>query len=211
MRWVVFAILAVLTFRAPTFAQEHGGTAHPTDAAGDAHDVAGHGPKYELLTVDGGTAVWTIVIFLILLVVLRAAAWKPIQKVLVEREKFIADSLAQAKHEREEAKGLLVKYQGQLDQARQAASGIVDEGRRDAEVVRGRIEREAREEAERMLARAKRDIEIARDTAVSDLYKVAASLATDVAGRIIRKEMSAVDHEALVKESIEELALTGRR
>lgn len=211
MRWVVFAIAVVLTLGRSVSAQEHGAASHGAETAATGEHDDAHGPKYELLTVDGGTAVWTIVIFLILLVVLRAAAWKPIQKVLVEREKFIADSLAQAKHEREEAKGLLVKYQAQLDQARQDASGIVDEGRRDAEVVRGRIEREAREEAERMLARAKRDIEIARDTAVSDLYKVAASLATDVAGRIIRKEMSAGDHEALVRESIKELETAGRR
>ncbi len=111
MSWI--RLLAVALFclaGVPALAQEH---ERPRQAvhsgeqnAADSHTSAtgeesgedhGGGPKYELLTIDGMTALWTIVVFLVLLTVLRRAAWKPIQKVLTEREKFIADSLEQAK------------------------------------------------------------------------------------------------------------------
>ncbi len=195
-------------------AQEHAGSpedAEPTaaaghdEAAGDSHaGEQGHGPKYELLTIDGMTALWTIIVFVVLLVVLRATAWKPIQKVLADREKFIADSLEQAKREREEADALLAKYVEQIKAAREEASGIVEEGRRDADVVRRKIEEDAREEAGAILERAKREIGIATDTAVKELYEMTGKLATDVASRIIRKELSAQDHERLIAESIRE-------
>jgi F-type H+-transporting ATPase subunit b len=82
---------------------------------------------------------------------------------------------------------------------------IVQEGRRDAEVLKHRLEEKGREEAEATMARAMREIQIASDTAVKNLYTLTANLATDVASRIIRKELNAADHERLVAEALDEL------
>ncbi len=218
MLWVR-SLIVVLCFAAlPAVAQEHGRpppeahTAEPSPAdshapktgegAGGEH---GHGPKYELLTIDGLTALWTIVVFLVLLVVIRAAAWNPIQKVLTEREKFITDSLQQAKSDREEAEARLREYGEKLEAARVEATAIVAEARRDAEVVKHKIEDEGKEEAAATLQRAKREIAVATDTAVKQLYTLSADLATNVASRIIRKELDPKEHERLIAESIEEL------
>ena len=84
-----------------------------------------------------------------------------------------------------------------------------EEGRRDAEVLHRKIEAGARREAEEMLARAKREIGVATDTAVKHLYTLSADLATNVASRIIRKEIDAKEHERLIAESIEELQAVG--
>ncbi len=81
----------------------------------------------------------------------------------------------------------------------------MDEGRRDAEVVKRRIEEEARHEADRTVERAKREIQIATDTATKELYTLSARLATDMAARVIRKELTPQDHERLIAESIAEL------
>ena len=174
-------------------------------AGGDAHGD-GHGPIYRLLTIDGMTALWTIIIFVVLLVVLRAAAFKPIQDMLIRRERYIEDSLLRAKTERQDAEDLLRQYTEQIEKARDDASAIVEEGRRDAEVVRQRIEQEAQAEADATVERAKREIQIASETAVKELYDLTATLVTDVAGRIIRKELSPADHQDLVRESIKALA-----
>jgi F-type H+-transporting ATPase subunit b len=82
----------------------------------------------------------------------------------------------------------------------------VDEGRRDAEVVKRKIESAARREGDAMIERARREIATARDTAVKDLYQLTARLSTEVASRIIRQELDARSHERLIEESIEELA-----
>jgi F-type H+-transporting ATPase subunit b len=171
----------------------------------------GHaGPSYGLLTVDGMTAVWTILVFLLLLLILRLMAWKPIVGALAAREKFITDSLAAAKREREAANVLLADYTRRIETARSEASAIVEEGRRDAESVKHRIEEEARKEADKMVDRAKREISIATETAVKHLYEATARLATDAASKIIRKEMKADDHKRLIEESIAELAKLSR-
>jgi F-type H+-transporting ATPase subunit b len=177
--------------------------AHATAAQGAHGDQGDFKPA--LLTFDPGAAIWSIIVFLVLLILLRAFAWKPILKVLKEREEFIQGSLDDAKREREEAERVLEKYTRQLEQARAEASTIVDTGRRNAAEVGRRIQDEARQEGAAMVERARREIQLAADAAKKDVYDLAAELAVDVAGRIIRKELSAKEHKHLVDESLERM------
>jgi len=101
---------------------------------------------------------------------------------------------------------LLADYTKKIDQARGDATAIVEEGRRDAEEVRKRIHAEAKGEADAMVARAKKEIEMARDDAVKQLYDRTVQLATNVAGKIVRKELSPGDHKRLLDESLAELS-----
>ena len=82
---------------------------------------------------------------------------------------------------------------------------IVEEGRRDGEVVKRKIEADARREADDIIERAKREVGLARDNAVKELYDLTARLATHAASRIIGQEIDAAGHERLINESIEEL------
>ncbi len=158
-----------------------------------------------LFAGDIGNAVWTILIFVLVVFVLGKFAWGPLLSTLQQREQFIRESLAKAKKDREESEALLARYSEKLDEARAEATAIVDEGRRDAEAVKRRIEEESRREQEKILARSKREIEIAKHTAIREIYTASARLATDAAARIIRREVSAADHERLIADSIEEL------
>ena len=154
---------------------------------------------------DIGNALWTMVIFVIVLVVLGKFAWGPILSALQKREDFIRESLTKAKHDRDEAQRVLKEYSDRINAARTEATAIVDEGRRDAEVLKREIEEHGKKEAQAMLDRAKREIGIARDTAVKDLYTLTARMATDMAAKIIRKELNAKEHERLISESIDEI------
>jgi F-type H+-transporting ATPase subunit b len=104
---------------------------------------------------------------------------------------------------------LLADYRAQLDRARQEATALVEEGRRDGNVVRQRIQEETKREAAEMLERARREIKLATDTAVKEIYDQTAELAVQVAGRIIQKELSAGDHQELVAESLNRMEQTG--
>ncbi|MBI5866034.1 MAG: F0F1 ATP synthase subunit B [Planctomycetes bacterium] len=171
-------------------------TAHGADAQAGEKSIFGGGI---------GNVVWTTVIFLVVVFVLGTKAWPQILRVLDEREKSIRTSLENARREREDAEKLLVQYKQQIERARVDATAIVDEGRRDAEVVRRRIQDEAKKESDEMIARAKREIQLATDAAVKELYDRTANLAVDVAAQIVRKELRAEDHRALVLESIERM------
>jgi len=155
---------------------------------------------------DIGNIIWTLATFLVVVAVLGRFAWGPILSALQKREEFIRQSLEQARDDRLRAEAQLKEYSEQLHRARDEASAIVDEGRRDGEVVKHKIHDDARAEADAMLERAKREIATARDTAVKELYELTAKLSTEVAARVIRKELDAPGHERLIEESIEELA-----
>jgi F-type H+-transporting ATPase subunit b len=193
--------------RQPGAEGEHAGqpaavAAHDEATTGQAGSDARHqGPN--ILSGNLGNVVFTLVIFLGVVFILGRFAWKPLLNGLQQREKFIHDSIASARQEREEADKLLARYKQQIDKAREEATAIVEEGKRDAEVVRRRIHDEARQESDAMVARARREIELAGKAAIKELYDQTAELAVRVAGKMIKKELSPDDHRELVRESLE--------
>jgi len=188
-------LLAALTLTIaalPALAAEGAGEAQPSLFAGDL-----------------GNSVWTILIFVLVLVILGKYAWGPILSTLQTRESFIHEALAKAKADRDAAEARLKQYEERLAGARAEATAIVDEGRRDAEVVKRKIEAAAKVEADKMIDRARREIQIATVTATRELYDLSARLATDMAARVIGRELSAKDHERLIAEAIDGLSGSG--
>ncbi len=157
-----------------------------------------------------GNALWTLVIFGLVILVLGKFAWKPILGGLQQREDFIRTSLTQAKADREAAEARLKEYSDKLVSARSEASAIVDEARRDAEAVKRRFQDETQEDAHRTIERARREIKIAQETAVKELYVLTARLTTEVAGKILEREIQPSDHDRLIRDSIQALA-NGKR
>ena len=158
-----------------------------------------------LFAGDLGNAVWTVVIFVLVLTVLGKFAWGPILAALQSRETFIREALEKAKREREEAEARLRPYEETLAGARAEASAIVDEGRRDAETVKRRVEEDAKHQADLIIERAKREIQIATDTATKQLYLHSARMAMLMAARVIGRELSPQDHERLISETLDEI------
>ncbi len=167
--------------------------------------AAGDGEGGNIFTGDLGVIIWTLVVFGLVVFVLGKFAWGPILEGLQQREDFIRDSLEKAREDRDAAQEQLKAYDDKLTKARAEATAIVEEGRRDAEVLRQRIDEEARAEAEKTIARAKREIDIAKETAIKDLYTLSGTLATDIAARIVGRELKPEDHQRLIEESIGEL------
>lgn len=159
-----------------------------------------------LFTGDLGNILWSLITFACVLFVLGKFAWGPVLNTLQKREDFIRDSLEQAKRDREEAEARLREYSDKLVQAKAEATTIVEEGRRDGEALKHKIEEDAKGEAGKMIERAKREIGIATSTAVKSLYDLSGELAVNIASRIIRKELNPKEHERLISESIEEFS-----
>lgn len=158
-----------------------------------------------LFTGDLGNIIWSLATFLLVLFVLGKFAWKPILGALKKREDFIRESLQAARREREASEARLREYTEKLNAARAEATAIVEEGRRDAEEVKRKIEETARAESAAMIERARREITIATETAVKELHTRAANLAVAAASRVIRKQLDAREHERLIRDSIADL------
>jgi F-type H+-transporting ATPase subunit b len=178
--------LLALAIPALAAAAEEGGEAPPSLFAGDL-----------------GNSAWTLVIFAIVLIVLGKFAWGPILNQLQGREDRIRQWLESTKHDSDAAAAKLKEYEQKLAASRAEATAIVEEGRRDAEVVKRRIEAAAKEEADKTIERAKREIQIATDTATKELYTLSAKLATQLAAQVIGRELSPQDHQRLISQAID--------
>ncbi|MCI0651922.1 MAG: F0F1 ATP synthase subunit B [Planctomycetes bacterium] len=150
------------------------------------------------------TFAWTILVFLIVLAILWRTAWSPLLKALDEREGKIRASLEAAERALAQSKERELEHERVLMEARRQASAIVEEGKRDAQSVKESIVAESRREAEAITRRATADIERAKDNAIHELHQRTVDLSLKIAEKVIRKSLSAKDHEELVRDTIKE-------
>lgn len=158
--------------------------------------------------VRSDLAVWSFAVFLGLLGLLTAFAWKPIMQGLEKREQGIADTIAKTNAAHEEARKQLASYERRLAEAADEVRGMLEEARRDSEATRQTIIAEARKAADEEQARAKREIGLATDDALSQIAQKAGELAVDVAGKFLREKLGTEDQARLVRDSI--AGITGR-
>jgi F-type H+-transporting ATPase subunit b len=154
---------------------------------------------------DIGNSLWTILIFVLLLVVLGKFAWGPILQGLQGREQFIREALEKAKHDRDSAEARLAEVEQRLAAVRGEATEIIEASRKDAANLAHTIQEEARKESERTMTRVRSEIELAKSAASRELYDLSSKLAIQLAGRILERELKPEDYERLLADSIREI------
>ena len=162
-----------------------------------------------LITPNVGLMIWTIVVFLISLYILRRAVFPRIGAALDSRAKVIEGEIDAAHETREEADKVLVEYRERLKEARAQSEEIVQRARQTAEAH----EKEAKEHGNELLAeaqqRAEREIEVATKRALDDLRREVADLTIMAAEKVTRKTLSDADQRRLVEEALAELDFSG--
>lgn len=153
-------------------------------------------------------AVATVVIFLLLLVVLRAFAWKPLLESLQQRERSIREDLDSAAAEREKAEKMLADYEQRLSDVQQQVEQMLRDGRDQADQTSRQLLEEARDQAQKIKDQARVEITSAKDEAVRELYERVADISTLVASRILERELTPEDHRTLIERSLEQIRRT---
>ena len=156
-----------------------------------------------LLNIEPGLIIWTVITFILLLVVLRKVAWGPILTALEQRERTIRDSLEEAQRARQEGEQLLAQHQQMLADANRDVARLLEQGREEAERLRVSMTEQAREEAQRLTEAARREIIRERQLAMQELKNTAADLALAAAGRLLNTAMTTEDHRRLVTEFLD--------
>lgn len=151
------------------------------------------------------TLVAQILNFLILVVILRKFALKPLLQVLADREARIAKNIESAEQDELKAKVLLKEYQAQLTSARIQAQEIVDQAMKLAATERAAGVAETKKEIERMRKSAQEDILREREVAVAKLKGEVVMLSMAAATKIIGSNMNMPANEKLVGEFIAQL------
>jgi F-type H+-transporting ATPase subunit b len=154
----------------------------------------------ELLSPNLGLAVWTILTFLVVLLILRRYAWKPILQSMEARERGIQRLIDDAEKERAEADALLAEYRRQLAGARDDAQRVLGEAKAAAERVREEMLERARAEAEGIVKRAGTEIDLERRKALAEIKEQAVGLAIAAAERVLEESLNDERHRQIVED-----------
>ncbi|MBN2475772.1 MAG: F0F1 ATP synthase subunit B [Pirellulales bacterium] len=162
-----------------------------------------HGPvNTNPLEFKRDLALWTFVVFLLLLLILRKFAWGPIARGLQRREDGIADQIAQAERANQQAKELLGQYEQRLAGAQEEVHQFLEKAQRDAEHTGHELIEKAQAEAKHEQQRALQQIDAATADALKELADLSATLAVDLAGKIVRAELKPDDHARLIQQAV---------
>lgn len=189
----------------------HEGPEAETSASADGHGEGhggGHGGDVDLNPLDwkSDLAIWTGVVFVLLLLVLGKFAWGPIADGLDKRESRIAGEIRAAEKANADAKAQLEEYQQKLTAAGDEVRQLIDQAKRDAEAAAQVIAQKARDDADAEKRRAVEDIELATAGALKEMAERSADLAVSLAGKIVQQRLSADEHSALINEAVAKFA-----
>jgi F-type H+-transporting ATPase subunit b len=173
----------------------------PSLAAQDEH--AARGP----LTVEFGLMFWTVVVFVLLLLILRKFAWPALLGAVEARERALTEMLAEAERNRAESARLLAEHERLIAEGRTSAHTVLMEARALAEKERALSIEKTRQEQEEILARALRDIAGERDRAVEDLRREAVDLSLAAASRLVGQRLDSDADRKIVQEYLSGLDL----
>ena len=163
------------------------------------------GEGSQIPPTDWGLQIWTLVAFVVLLVLLAKFAFKPIAQALDRRSETIKKSIDDAEKQRAESKKLMEDYQKQLADARNEAGKIIEEARQLGERVRKEVVEKANTEASAAVQRAQEEINRQKDKGIQEMKDTVADLSVRIASRVIEKEVNEATHRQLIDNLIKDL------
>jgi F-type H+-transporting ATPase subunit b len=177
-------------------------TAAPALAQHDDPDILA--PRFDL-------TLWSIVVFVILFLVLRRLAWGPILEGLKKREATIEGAIEEANKARAEMAKQQAEFQRQLAEANQQIPRLLAEARKAAEQLKEEMRAQAAADINTERQRLRREIEVAKDQALQEIWNQAANLATVISAQAIRRALTPDDHRRLVDDALREIeAMTAK-
>ncbi|SVB93017.1 uncharacterized protein METZ01_LOCUS245871 [marine metagenome] len=158
-----------------------------------------------LVQLDPGLFVWTIITFMVLFFVLAKFAWKPLMKMLQEREEMIRDSLDDAEKAKTELEHLNEESEAIMTKARAEAQTILANGKAAAEKVKEDTISKAKEQAIKILEKTEKQIQIEKDKAIADIKQEVVNLSLSVAKKLINKNLNDADNKSLIEETLKKV------
>jgi F-type H+-transporting ATPase subunit b len=144
----------------------------------------------DLLTPQIGLLVWNVLAFLILFIILKKFAWKPILKSLKERETGIADSLATAEKVRAEMAQLKNENEILMTKTREERAEILKEARNIKDKIINEAKEQAKVEAGKIIVDARAAIEQQKMAALTEIKNEVGNLVIEISEKILRRELT---------------------
>jgi F-type H+-transporting ATPase subunit b len=158
-----------------------------------------------LVTPNVGLMIWTLLAFGITLWVLWKLAFPRIGEALDRRQKAIEESIDTAERTKTEADQLLQEYRERLREAREQADEIVARARKAGDNLEAESKQDALHQREELMEQTKRDIEAETRRAIQEIRKEVADLTVLATEKVTRKTLTDDDQRRLVEEALGEL------
>lgn len=158
-----------------------------------------------MLDINPGLIIWTIITFILLVIVLGKFAWKPLLQALHSREQEIADSLKKAEEARKYSERMMNENKIAMEKASTETARLIAEGRAMAEQLKSDIVAKANESAKKMLEQAKDEITREKESAMSQLRSEVAELSILVAEKILDESLDGVKQKKMVDKVLQQL------
>jgi F-type H+-transporting ATPase subunit b len=162
----------------------------------------------KLVTPDFGLVIWMTLTFLTVLFLLSKFAWKPILKMISDREKTIEDALLSAENAKQEMARLTANNEALLREAKVERDAMLKEARETKDQIINEARSKASTEAERLIAIARESINNEKMAAVTELKNQVAQLSLQVAEKLVKQQLSSDEKQKeLANTLINELKL----
>ncbi|WP_299393530.1 F0F1 ATP synthase subunit B [uncultured Gelidibacter sp.] len=156
----------------------------------------------DLITPGLGLVFWSVITFLILLLVLKKFAWKPILGAVDERETGIKNALEAADKARKEMENLKADNERILNEARAEREAMLKDARDIKNKMVSDAKEEAQQQATKMITQAQEAIENEKRSAMAELKNHVASLSIEIAEKVVRQELGNKDKQLELVESM---------
>lgn len=159
----------------------------------------------EFLSIDFFTALFTLANTVALFLVLKKFLWKPVLKIIDDRQKEIDHMYTDAEKAKESAEAMEQEYTRKLAQATDTGERLVKEAVARGQSREEEIIRQATAEADAIRKKATADTQLEKKKAIQDAKNEISGIAIAIAGKVVGKELTGEDQSALVDQFIEEL------
>ena len=159
-----------------------------------------------LLDVNPGLIFWTAITFIILVLVLKRVAWKPILTALDNRAKGIEDSLNRAEQAKEEAQRILEENQATLSKAEEESKKIIDQSRIYADNLKEQMLKESKDQQQKIIEDASAEIERKKNAAFEELKNQIADISIIAAEKIMKENIDAGKNKKIVEKYLTEIS-----
>ena len=159
---------------------------------------------FESLGINLPLLVAFVVNFVILFALLSVVLYKPVLKMLDERQARIKESMEQAERIKEQTAHSEEQIKAHLETARKEGQAIVAQAGQIGERLKEEAKEGARQEAEALIAKAHAGIERERDKAIEELRKEFADIAILAAEKVINETLDKEKHGKLINEALQE-------
>jgi len=144
----------------------------------------------ELVTPHIGLIFWMTLSFAIVLFILGKFAWKPIMKMLKEREESIENALRAAENAKEEMTQLVFGNEQLMKEAKEERDGMMRDARKIRDNIIGEAKTKAESEAQRIVETAKENIHFEKMAALTELKNQIAILSIEIAEKLMKEDLS---------------------